>query len=607
MSEAALAEVRMDDQVLQKHGKAALRRADREQQIDHPEDHAVVPQNEDPAAVRLLQEEAEPAHLLVPIRLMIRFLAEEIEQKVGELRKILQRCLFDSGLVVRWHGRGLSQNSAKELSANLLCGEDSRKGREDVHPTPEPDHRIWPPRCRNCPHSANSMRAVSRASAKGSKPDHAESVALRLDAVLHKMARVGWFLRFTTVRDRQLLIALWCAFLVTIPLHSAELLGIDDPSQGYYTRTPRDRFTRFLADLDAGRRRIDQSGELPRLTSLLRELDIPVSSQILVYSVTSLQKELISPRRPRALYFNDDTYVGHVPGGRIEVISLDPELGGIFYISDAMRPGKGASFQRSEDCMTCHAPRHMEHIPGLVIESVVPGMTGGGERAFRRQQSGHGIPLEHRFGGYHVTGATSLYSRHWGNLLLERTAGAVRERPIALGELFDLAHYPAQTSDALAQLLHEHQVGFVNRALRTGYRTRALMQASGGDDGKCAAELETMAHELVRYILFADEVPLPPGGLDSDPAFRSAFLSNAKRVNGIGLKDLDGQTRLLRHRCSYMIDSPAFTGLPAPLKARVIAQLTTALQGDGDEYAYLPRTEKDAISLIIKNTLPDDF
>jgi hypothetical protein len=50
---------------------------------------------------------------------------------------------------------------------------------------------------------------------------------------------------------------------------------------------------------------------------------------MLVFSVTSLQKEIISPRRPRSLYFNDDTYVAYVPGGKIEVISLDPELGGI--------------------------------------------------------------------------------------------------------------------------------------------------------------------------------------------------------------------------------------------------------------------------------------
>ena len=51
---------------------------------------------------------------------------------------------------------------------------------------------------------------------------------------------------------------------------------------------------------------------------------MPVSSQLLLFSASSLQSEIINPRNPRALYFNEDTYVGFVPGGKIEVISMDP-------------------------------------------------------------------------------------------------------------------------------------------------------------------------------------------------------------------------------------------------------------------------------------------
>src|SRR5215813_2079937 len=42
------------------------------------------------------------------------------------------------------------------------------------------------------------------------------------------------------------------------------------------------------------------------LTSVLEQLDIRSDSQILVFSKTSFQKDLISPAAPRALYFNDD-------------------------------------------------------------------------------------------------------------------------------------------------------------------------------------------------------------------------------------------------------------------------------------------------------------
>ncbi|MCZ7636447.1 MAG: hypothetical protein M5U12_10740 [Verrucomicrobia bacterium] len=51
------------------------------------------------------------------------------------------------------------------------------------------------------------------------------------------------------------------------------------------------------------------------LRELLGALEVPLESQVLVFSKTSLQRALIEPRRPRALYFNDETYVGWVPGG----------------------------------------------------------------------------------------------------------------------------------------------------------------------------------------------------------------------------------------------------------------------------------------------------
>ncbi|HEX8312897.1 MAG TPA: hypothetical protein VF614_16355 [Chthoniobacteraceae bacterium] len=403
---------------------------------------------------------------------------------------------------------------------------------------------------------------------------------------------------------RHLILATICAALSASAADAAGNLGIDDPLHGYYTREPQDRFTRFLADLEAGRRTLDSSGELPFLTSLLRELEVPISSQMLVYSVTSLQKGLISPRRPRALYFNDDTYVGYVPGGQIEIISLDPALGGIFFISDPVRSDRKPTFERSDECMTCHAPRYLDHVPGLMIESVVPGITGGGERAFRRQQSGHGIPLGNRFGGYHVTGVAAGFPKNWGNLLLDRADGVLREIPIPAGQLFSFTRYPAETSDALAQLLHEHQVGFVNRALQASYRTRVLIGETSADSAAGATELEALARELVRYILFADEVPLIPGSVTSDPAFQEAFLSTAKRANGAALKELDGSTRLLRYRCSYMIYSPAFSGIPGPLKENVLAQLRTALDGAAPEFAYLPTDEKATIRAILHETLP---
>src|SRR5689334_10826363 len=51
------------------------------------------------------------------------------------------------------------------------------------------------------------------------------------------------------------------------------------------------------------------------LESVLQALRIPKSSQTLVFSKTSFQRSAISPQTPRAIYFNDNTYVGYVQGG----------------------------------------------------------------------------------------------------------------------------------------------------------------------------------------------------------------------------------------------------------------------------------------------------
>ena len=145
-----------------------------------------------------------------------------------------------------------------------------------------------------------------------------------------------------------------------------EARGIGNPLHGYWTREPQDRFSRLKAEIESGRLALDTSSEKAALESLLRALEVPASSQTLVYSATSLQKGLINARNPRALYFNDDTYVGYVPGGRIEIASLDPELGGIFYLLDRPREGRPPRALRERNCMNCHAPPYLGEIPALV-------------------------------------------------------------------------------------------------------------------------------------------------------------------------------------------------------------------------------------------------
>ena len=375
----------------------------------------------------------------------------------------------------------------------------------------------------------------------------------------------------------------------------------DAPPHLYRQRTPADRFTRMKADLESGRIALDRTSELAFLKSLLRELEVPVSSQMLVFSTTSLQLRLISPSNPRAIFFSDDTYVGYIPGGRVEVLSLDPELGAIFSIFDIPRDERPLRIERSERCMNCHGSADSAYVPGLVMKSVVPGQRGGSLNAFRIEQTGHGIPFEQRFGGWYVTGHPPI-SANLANFIGRFSDGVLTKQPIEPGTRFDFARYPAATSDVLPQLLLEHQAGFVNRVVEASYRARTALHAGGGAlTPEQAHELDGQARIVARYILFADEAPLPPGGVEGDAAFKRAF------ANGRPLREFDLRTRLLKHRCSYMIYSTVFTGLPAPMKQRIYQRLGEALNVEKPdaEYAYLPPDEKRAIRAILKSTLTD--
>ena len=386
-----------------------------------------------------------------------------------------------------------------------------------------------------------------------------------------------------------------------------DFTDIEAAPHNYRQRTPQDGFTKIKAALESGQINLDQSSEKGFVLGLLKTLDIPVSSQMLVFSTTSLQLSLISPSNPRALYFNEEVYLGYVPGGRIEIVGLDPELGGIYYIFEFPREGRPLGIERSERCMNCHAGEDTGHVPGLVIKSVVPGPTGGSLTAYRLGQTGHGIPIEERFGGWYVTG-TPGHWRHFGNLIGRLSAGSLTTTPNPPGARFNFDKYPTGSSDLLPQLLLEHQAGFVNRVVEASYRARTALHAAHGElTAMQVQELDQQAKLLTRYILFADEVKLPPPGVEGDAAFKAAFLRNRRAVSGISLKDFDLQTRLFKHRCSYMIYSPIFTGLPLPMKQRVYKCLERALSlsNPDPDYSFLPASEKQAIRKILKATLSD--
>jgi hypothetical protein len=100
-----------------------------------------------------------------------------------------------------------------------------------------------------------------------------------------------------------------------------------------YGQAPRsDAVGKLQTRIDQGKTALEYHPRYGYLPNLLRKLHISETSQVLVFSKTSFQRTLIAPHSPRAVYFNDDTYVGSVQGGEVlEMSSIDPRLGAIFY------------------------------------------------------------------------------------------------------------------------------------------------------------------------------------------------------------------------------------------------------------------------------------
>ena len=115
---------------------------------------------------------------------------------------------------------------------------------------------------------------------------------------------------------------------------SAGIVEIEREPINYKTTPVQDRVQRLKQQMDHGDVRLEWDNKRGWLTSVLKHLDVPASSQTLVFSKTSLQIRRISPSKPRAIYFNDDTYVGWVQNGDvIELSAVDSKQGGSFMSS----------------------------------------------------------------------------------------------------------------------------------------------------------------------------------------------------------------------------------------------------------------------------------
>jgi hypothetical protein len=342
------------------------------------------------------------------------------------------------------------------------------------------------------------------------------------------------------------------------------------------------------------------------LKSLLAALDIPVESQMLVFSETSFEARLINPRNPRSVFFNDSVSVGWVHGSEaLELAAQDPSQGVIFYTL-AQTPAGTPKVTRDNSCLACHLSWDTLGVPGLFVISTFP-MSDDKNAYANGFVADHRSPLPERWGGWYVTGKPGPL-RHMGNVPVivhgKVDAEARPSSPVlaSLDGKVDLSGYLSPFSDIVALMVFEHQTHMTNLITRLGWEARLAASDRGNADA--GSRMREAAADLVDYLLFVDEAPLV-ASIRGSSGFAEKFAAQGPRDSkGRSLHQLDLDHRLFRYPCSYMIYTPAFDALPPDARNAVYQRMWQVLSGreTNTKYTKLSPADRQAIVEILKET-----
>jgi hypothetical protein len=417
-----------------------------------------------------------------------------------------------------------------------------------------------------------------------------------------------------------------------IPAQTVQIYDTDYPFINYSGTPIHNEIAQLQRRIDRGDVRLHYSTAHGYLESLLTALNISRSSQVLVFSKTSLQIDAISPQTPRAIYFNDDTYVAWIAGsGLLEIVTMDADRGPVFYTL-ANTDSSGAHLQRQTlQCLTCHDSfsEMGGGVPYFLFDSTfnVEGQQITTDVVAR--DTSDATPIAERWGGWYVTGDDGG-AFHLGNILapLVRSpmsrARAYRGSLQSLSGLFDTSRYLSDKSDIVALLVLEHQVTVHNLIIHANYKSRVLLakerpeaRPADGVGGppvhwrdlpaQVQARLSAMLEPLVRGMLMIDAAPLPRP-VAGTSGYSAQFESRGLRdPQGRSLRDLDLITRLFRYPMSFLIYTESFDSLPLSVKEDVYQRFIDILTGRDHSAAYarLVPADRQAILDILKATKPD--
>ena len=394
------------------------------------------------------------------------------------------------------------------------------------------------------------------------------------------------------MRSFQFLMAVGCIWFGVMSRADDEF---DRPPINYTSSQSQDPVAKWLERLKSGKETLEKDQHGSYLKAALKALEVPESSQCLVFSKTSLQITYISPQTPRAIYFNDSVYVGSVIGSPvIELASIDPQLGCVFYTLERQDSDYRIIRDRGQ-CLSCHATSRTEQVPGVLVRSIYSDKAGRPRSGSSSYTTDHRSPFAQRWGGWYVTGEHGTM-RHLGNILaLDREDPQQVDMELGanlktLPKGVSSSTHLNGESDIVALMVLEHQSRMHNLITRANFESRqaahldksmneALGRSPDHVSESTIRRIASVGDALIAGLLFADEIELT-SPVKGNSGFAEHFAAKGRTdPKGRSFHQLDLQKRMFRWPISYLILSEHFDGLPESVAKYVKTEMNSILRG----------------------------
>jgi hypothetical protein len=428
--------------------------------------------------------------------------------------------------------------------------------------------------------------------------------------------------KITSLYSPRLLVA-WT--LLAIPAIAWADDDIERPPINYSKAKPNNPIERLQEKIDSGKLQLPFHAERGYLSAVLNALEVPESSQVLVFSKTSLQRHRISPWSPRALYFSDDLYIGFCRVGQVlEISAVDPQLGAVFYTLEQQEVNRPRFARQTDACMLCHASSQTKNVPGHILRSVFTDRGGEAILSMGIHRVDQTTAIDRRWGGWYVTG-THGKQMHLGNLIVKNRYDreTIAKNPQGqnitnLTRFMDTSKYLTPHSDIVALMVLEHQAEAHNLIARASIQTRLALHAQASLNKELGRApdsysetvdrcIRNVGDALVRYLLFSAEAKLTDK-IEGTSTFAADFVKKGPRdKKGRSLREFDLERRLFKYPCSYLIYSQSFEKMPKPIQDYVYQQMHDVLTNrhDGGGFGHLSAGDRQAILEILRDTKKD--